>query len=72
MPAAAIGCWIPPGPVRRLRSLAVLIGGIVEFVPTALIRSNIPTIAAVKPYTPLEIEGATSISGKAAWGATRR
>jgi cytochrome c oxidase cbb3-type subunit I/II len=37
--------------------LAVLIGGIVEFVPTALIRSNIPTIAAVKPYTPLEIEG---------------
>jgi len=30
---------------------------VVEFVPTALIRSNIPTIAAVKPYTPLEIEG---------------
>ena len=37
--------------------VAVAIGGIVEFVPTALIRSNIPTIAAVKPYTPLEIEG---------------
>jgi cytochrome c oxidase cbb3-type subunit I/II len=37
--------------------VAVLIGGIVEFVPTALIRSNIPTIASVKPYTPLEIEG---------------
>jgi cytochrome c oxidase cbb3-type subunit I/II len=36
---------------------AVLVGGIVEFVPTALIRSNVPTIAAVKPYTPLEIEG---------------
>jgi len=36
---------------------SVIIGGIVEFVPTALIRSNIPTIAAVKPYTPLEIEG---------------
>jgi cytochrome c oxidase cbb3-type subunit I/II len=33
------------------------VGGIVEFVPTALIRSNVPTIAAVKPYTPLEIEG---------------
>jgi cytochrome c oxidase cbb3-type subunit I/II len=37
--------------------VSVIIGGIVEFVPTALIRSNIPTIAAVKPYTPLEIEG---------------
>jgi cytochrome c oxidase cbb3-type subunit I/II len=37
--------------------LAVAIGGVVEFVPTALVRSNIPTIASVKPYTPLEIEG---------------
>ncbi|HEX6959050.1 MAG TPA: cbb3-type cytochrome c oxidase subunit II, partial [Ferrovibrio sp.] len=37
--------------------VAVAIGGVVEFVPTALIRSNVPTIAAVKPYTPLEIEG---------------
>jgi cytochrome c oxidase cbb3-type subunit I/II len=37
--------------------VAVLIGGVVEFVPTALIRSNVPTIAAVHPYTPLEIEG---------------
>ena len=35
----------------------MLVGGVVEFVPTALIRSNVPTIAAVKPYTPLEIEG---------------
>ena len=37
--------------------VAVFVGGVVEFVPTALIRSNIPTIASVKPYTPLEIEG---------------
>ncbi len=37
--------------------LVVLIGGIVEMVPTFLIRSNIPTIASVKPYTPLELEG---------------
>ena len=35
----------------------MLIGGVVEFVPTALVRSNVPTIASVKPYTPLEIEG---------------
>ncbi|MCX6139576.1 MAG: cytochrome-c oxidase, cbb3-type subunit II, partial [Candidatus Kapabacteria bacterium] len=37
--------------------VAVLVGGVVEFVPTALIESNIPTIASVKPYTPLELEG---------------
>jgi cytochrome c oxidase cbb3-type subunit I/II len=36
---------------------AVLIGGVVEFVPTALIASNVPTISSVKPYTPLEVEG---------------
>jgi cytochrome c oxidase cbb3-type subunit I/II len=46
-------------PVRFavLTVVAVLIGGVVEFVPTALIRSNVPTIASVKPYTPLELEG---------------
>jgi cytochrome c oxidase cbb3-type subunit I/II len=36
---------------------AVAIGGVVEFVPTALVRANVPTIATVRPYTPLEIEG---------------
>ncbi len=40
-----------------LAFVAVLIGGVVEFVPTWLIDSNIPTIASVKPYTPLELEG---------------
>jgi cytochrome c oxidase cbb3-type subunit I/II len=35
----------------------VVIGGVVEFVPTALVRANVPTITAVTPYTPLEIEG---------------
>lgn len=37
--------------------VAVLIGGVVEYVPTALVQSNIPTIATVEPYTPLELEG---------------
>lgn len=40
-----------------LAIVAVAIGGVVEFVPTALIESNIPTIDAVKPYTPLELTG---------------
>jgi cytochrome c oxidase cbb3-type subunit I/II len=35
----------------------VLIGGLVEFLPTFLVKSNIPTIASVKPYTPLELLG---------------
>ena len=37
--------------------IVVAIGGIVEFLPTFLIDSNVPTIASVKPYTPLELEG---------------
>ncbi len=38
-------------------TVAILIGGIVEFVPAFLIKSNVPTIAAVQPYTPLELHG---------------
>lgn len=40
-----------------LAFVAVFIGGVIEFVPTAMIESNIPTIEAVKPYTPLELSG---------------
>jgi cytochrome c oxidase cbb3-type subunit I/II len=36
---------------------AVLIASAFEMVPTFLIRSNVPTIASVKPYTPLELMG---------------
>jgi cytochrome c oxidase cbb3-type subunit I/II len=46
-----------PAKFAVLTFLAVLVGGIVEYVPTALVKSNVPTIASVKPYTPLEIEG---------------
>ncbi len=38
-------------------TVAVAIGGIVEAIPTFLIKSNIPTIASVQPYTPLEVVG---------------
>jgi cytochrome c oxidase cbb3-type subunit I/II len=40
-----------------LAAIAVAIGGIVEFVPAFLVKSNVPTITSVKPYTPLELEG---------------
>ena len=36
---------------------AILIGGIIEMIPTFLIKSNVPTITSVKPYTPLELHG---------------
>jgi len=40
-----------------LALVSILIGGIIEMVPTFLIKSNIPTITSVKPYTPLEVHG---------------
>jgi cytochrome c oxidase cbb3-type subunit I/II len=40
-----------------LSLILVAIGGILEIVPTFLVKSNIPTIASVKPYTPLELQG---------------
>ncbi|MBV2166115.1 MAG: cytochrome-c oxidase, cbb3-type subunit II, partial [Kaistella sp.] len=40
-----------------LSFVAVAIGGFVEIVPTLAIKDNVPTIAAVKPYSPLELEG---------------
>jgi cytochrome c oxidase cbb3-type subunit I/II len=40
-----------------LSLVAILIGGIIEMVPTFLIKSNVPTIPAVQPYTPLELAG---------------
>jgi cytochrome c oxidase cbb3-type subunit I/II len=36
---------------------AVVIASLFEIIPTFLIRSNVPTIASVKPYTPLELLG---------------
>jgi len=40
-----------------LSLVVVGIGGLVEMVPTFLIKSNVPTISNVKPYTPLELQG---------------
>jgi cytochrome c oxidase cbb3-type subunit I/II len=40
-----------------LAFIAVAIGGAVEIIPLIVVKSNIPTISSVKPYTPLELEG---------------
>ncbi len=46
-------------PVRLMifSLLVILIGGIIEMVPTFLVKSNVPTISSVTPYTPLELQG---------------
>ena len=51
--------WIErkPTPFLLLSLVVILIGGLVELVPTFLVKSNIPTISSVKPYTPLELQG---------------
>lgn len=40
-----------------LSLVVVSIGGLIQILPTLFIKSNIPTIDAVKPYTALELEG---------------
>jgi cytochrome c oxidase cbb3-type subunit I/II len=37
--------------------VAVATASLFEIIPTFLIKSNVPTIASVKPYTPLELYG---------------
>ena len=51
--------WIERRPVQMtvLALIAVGIGGIAEMIPTFLVKSNVPTITSVKPYTPLELHG---------------
>jgi cytochrome c oxidase cbb3-type subunit I/II len=40
-----------------MTAVAVIIASLFEIIPTFLIKSNVPTIASVKPYTPLELAG---------------
>ena len=37
--------------------IALAIGGAMEILPTIFVKDNVPTISAVKPYSPLELEG---------------
>lgn len=69
-PALALD-YIPQGAERKwhrvlerkplvfmvLSLVVILIGGMIEMMPTFTVKSNIPTISSVKPYTPLELLG---------------
>ncbi|WP_026994987.1 cytochrome-c oxidase, cbb3-type subunit I [Flectobacillus major] len=37
--------------------VVILIGSFIELIPTFMVKSNVESIAAVQPYTPLELEG---------------
>jgi cytochrome c oxidase cbb3-type subunit I/II len=51
--------WLESRPIQFtiLSAVAILIGSIIINVPMFVVKSNIPTIPSVKPYTPLELEG---------------
>ena len=58
-PKAHWHSFIERKPLMMLVASLVLvaIGGLVEIIPTFLVKENIPTITSVKPYTPLELQG---------------
>jgi cytochrome c oxidase cbb3-type subunit I/II len=51
--------WLESKPLifTALATIAVIIGGAIEIIPMYFIKSNVPTIAAVKPYSALEVLG---------------
>ncbi len=51
--------WIERRPIQLLigSAIVVLIGGLVEVFPMFIVDENVPKIASVQPYTPLELEG---------------
>ncbi|MCX6249391.1 MAG: cytochrome-c oxidase, cbb3-type subunit I [Bacteroidetes bacterium] len=51
--------WLERKPVQFviIALVVILIGGLIEIVPLYLVKTNIPTIASVRPYKPLELQG---------------
>jgi cytochrome c oxidase cbb3-type subunit I/II len=51
--------WIERKPLKLTlyATVAILIGGLVQIVPSLLVDDYVPVISSVKPYTPLELEG---------------
>ena len=51
--------WLERRPVKLtlFATVAILIGGMVQIIPSLMVDDYIPVISSVKPYTPLELEG---------------
>ena len=51
--------WLERRPVKLtiFATVAILIGGMVQIIPSLMVDDYVPVISSVKPYTPLELEG---------------
>lgn len=51
--------WLERRPIKLTiyATIAILIGGMVQIIPSLLVDEYVPKISTVKPYTPLELEG---------------
>ncbi|RRB06986.1 cytochrome-c oxidase, cbb3-type subunit I [Larkinella rosea] len=51
--------WFERKPIPLLIGslVMILVGSLIELVPTFMVESNVPTIASVQPYTALEVQG---------------
>lgn len=51
--------WLERRPVKFTvyTTIAILIGGMVQIIPSLIVDEYVPVISTVKPYTPLELEG---------------
>jgi len=51
--------WLERRPVKLtiFATIAILIGGMVQIIPSLMVDDYVPVISSVKPYTPLELEG---------------
>jgi cytochrome c oxidase cbb3-type subunit I/II len=51
--------WLERRPVKLtiFATIAILIGGMVQIIPSLMVDDYVPVITSVKPYTPLELEG---------------
>ena len=51
--------WLERRPVKLtiFATIAILIGGMVQIIPSLMVDEYVPVISSVKPYTPLELEG---------------
>ena len=51
--------WLERRPIKLTiyATIAILIGGMVQIIPSLLVDDYVPKISTVEPYTPLELEG---------------
>lgn len=51
--------WLERKPLKMTlyATVAILIGGLVQIVPSLMVDDYVPVISSVKPYSPLELEG---------------